>query len=281
VIAATKTLKCLSDLTIIVPVKDDHLIKRCLASIDVVCPILVVLNGATKEFSIWLHGVVRNYPEAEVVEISEPGLGRAYNVGIESCRTEYVLLMDSDCVFLPGCIDRLRRNQNRALLSKGYVSFEDSGYWSAIVAKHRTYNTSSFINAFSPPLMLSRSGIRLMLGHFFDADLTWSEDFEFDRRVRQKGIAIHRDRQAVVSHPPISPLKDLRSAINYGKGYGQGIKKGLFPEPKMLKGRMLLRQYLRLWTTWRYELRVPVAIYGILWMLCYRIGCRSTWRPSN
>jgi glycosyltransferase involved in cell wall biosynthesis len=226
------------DLTILIPVRRDRRLALCLASIDVECRVLVVLNGATTEFEHWVRTL---RPDLEVVVSARAGIGHAYNLGLAACRTEYALLMDSDCTFRRGTIGRIRAGLDSAALSKGRVSFSHRSHLSRVIAAYRTYTTSSFVNAFSPPLGLSRAAIELLLGNFFDDELIWAEDLDFDHRVRARGIRIAYDPDAVVVHPALTPAEDLRAAYHYGVGYAVGARKGVFPSPtrKGIVGRVL------------------------------------------
>lgn len=252
----------IDDLTVLVPVRDDRRLVDALASMDVECPVLVVLNGATPAFEAWVRERVP--PRTRLLCLPEPGLGRAYNEGLRACETEHALLMDSDCRFAPGTIARLRRGLAHAPLSKGRVVFEARDRWSGIVAQYREFHTSDFVNAYSPPLALSRTVIELLLGGFFCEALAWSEDFEFDRRVRQRGIRIHHDPEAVIFHPPLGLRADLRAAYNYGRGYAMGERLGVLPSPRRSPVERLRRR-LRHFAEVRRAKSLPAGLYALVW----------------
>ena len=264
-------VEVIEDLTILVPVKDDRRVIECLASRDVACPVLVVLNGATATFEGWVRS---SLPEdARVMSLPEPGLGRAYNRGLEACTTEYALLMDSDCRFAPGTIARLRRGLAHAPLSKGRVVFESDDWPSSIVAQYRHFHTSDFVNAYSPPLALSRTVLRMMLGGFFHEQLEWSEDFEFDRRVRARGLRIHHDPEARIFHPAISPRADLRAAFNYCRGHAIGERLGVLPSADLPLPLRVRRQW-RHFEAVRRAKSLPAALYSVVWNEVLTLGRR-------
>ena len=266
----------LDDLTILIPVRDDRRVVRCIASMDVDCPVLLVLNGASPEFQAWVRVAC---PRAQLVVTPRAGLGHAYNLGLEACRTEYALLMDSDCVFQPGTIEKLRRGLESAVLSKGRTVFSRSrGPISGAIAAYRTFHTSDHLSAFSPPLALSRAALKLLLGHYFDEDLAWSEDLDFDRRVKARGIRIAHSPDAVIVHPPLTLLQDLRSAYRYGTGYAMGERKGVFPAPQRRSWRDRLRTDSRHFRLVRSAKGTAASLYAMLWMQAYRLGFRSERR---
>ncbi len=254
-------------------------------SIDVPCKVLLVANGSTPEFISWLERSVRNRKRKEedcvIVETPKTGLGHAYNLGIDRCRTEYVLLMDSDCTFSPGCINTLLNALSEAALSKGFVRFLYSDPLSKTVAKLRHHTTSSFVNAYSPPLAFSKTVVRHYLNFFFHEELAWSEDFDFNLRVQKANLKIAYRPEAVVFHPPISLFEDLRSASNYGFGYGIGVCSGIYPTPmkKSVKG-----QISRNWDIFK-EVRIKngffPACYSLFWSHFYRRGYARATRHQK
>jgi len=86
----------------------DHL-RRCLASAfeDGAREVVVADNGST-DGSIRMVG--SEFPTAVVlVDQSNPGYGGAANAAIAKCRSEYVLLLNSDSILNRGTLDALRR----------------------------------------------------------------------------------------------------------------------------------------------------------------------------
>jgi GT2 family glycosyltransferase len=206
-------------------------------------------------------------------------LGHAYNLGLEACPTEYALLMDSDCIFVPGTIEKLRRGLDAAVLSKGAVQFSHGrGVVSRAIAAYRTFHTSDHLSAFSPPLALSRSAVKLLLGGYFDEALAWAEDLDFDRRVKARGIRIAHLPEASVVHPPLTLSQDLRAAFRYGTGYAVGERKGIFPSPRNRTWRERLDADL-----WHFKVVLSAkgtaaALYAMIWAQAYRLGFWSERR---
>lgn len=259
----------IDDLTVLIPVRDDRRLLGAIGSMEVECAVMVVLNGATPAFEAWVRERVP--PRTRVLSLPEPGLGRAYNEGLRACDTEYALLMDSDCRFAPGTIERLRRGLAHAPLSKGRVAFEAADCWSRVVAQYREFHTSDFVNAYSPPLALSRTLVEVLLGGFFREELAWSEDFEFDRRVRQRGLRIHHDPEAVIFHPPLGLRADLRAAYNYGRGYAMGERLGVLPRAQRGPVERLRRRWRHFDDVWRAK-SLPAGLYALVWNEVLRAG---------
>lgn len=210
------------DLSIIVRVKDDVRIKKCIESIDESVETVVVLNTPTNE----VREIVSNLA-VKMVEIGNNNLAKAYNVGIETSTYNNVLLMDSDCVFDKGTIKKLYQGLEEAPLSKGRVIFTHSNIISKIVALSREYHVSDIANAYAPPLAFNKAIRKKLGGYFFDEDLFWTEDHEFNQRVQRAGLPIKFIPDATVRHDEQTFIEDLKSSFNYGAGYFEGIRKGV------------------------------------------------------
>lgn len=218
------------NISIIIPVKDDIKIRDCVASIDEEVETVIVLNTPSDEVREYVASL-----DCTVKEISENNLSRAYNVGIEASSYDNILLMDSDCTFDQGTIQKLYRGLEEAPLSKGRVNFASSSLMGRIIALSREYHVSDIVNAYSPPLAFRKDIKIAICEHFFDEDLHWTEDHEFDQRVQKAGLKINYDPSATIQHGELTAKSDLRSAFRYGTGYFEGIKKGV-TEPCLMYG---------------------------------------------
>ncbi|MBN1792102.1 glycosyltransferase [Candidatus Woesearchaeota archaeon] len=210
------------DLSVIVRVKDDIRIKRCIESIDENVEKMIVLNTPSDQ----VRGIVDKL-DSRTIEISENNLGKAHNAGIDACSNEKVLLMDSDCVFNPGTIRTLFDGLREASLSKGRVVFTHKSFVGRIVALSREYHVSDKVNAYAPPLAFSRDIKNKIGGYYFDEDLFWTEDHEFDQRVQRANLRIKYEKDASIEHDELTMRSDLRSSFHYGAGYYEGIAKGV------------------------------------------------------
>jgi len=262
------------ELTVIIPVKDDPLLFACIASIDVVCNVLIVLNSAPKTYKTSVQETYRNESHIEVLISPVCGLGANYNFAIQHCKTEYILLMDSDCRFSKNTIMDLLEGLSDAPLSKGVVEFDSHNYLSSIVARHRYFNTSSFINAYSPPLAFSKSVLKHHLEYFFHEGLHWAEDLDFDYRIQKASLRIAHRPKATIIHKSLTPSQDLKAAYNYGKGYAQGVLLGLYPEVKAFTSDVQ-NKYHSYYQRVKAQESWSVGVYGLWWLKAYREGYRD------
>lgn len=155
--------------TVVIPCKDDRKIKQCILSIDpTVCEVLVVFNGAKKEFIEEITAFVRQ--EVSNLEyrfqiLEKPNLARALEIGTRCSENELVLYMDSDCVFECGCIDAFLSEAERKDMSncvlKGNIIFDPGDTWlENVIANSRTHHTADVLTAYKPPLLISKKFCR-------------------------------------------------------------------------------------------------------------------------
>lgn len=213
--------------TVVIPCKDDRKIKQCILSIDpTVCEVLVIFNGAKKEFikeiSVFVQQEVPNL-EYKFQILEKPNLARALEIGTKCSENELVLYMDSDCVFERGCIDAFLseaewKDMSNCVL-KGKIIFDPGDTWiENIIANSRTHHTADVLTAYKPPLLISKKILPKIGGYAFDTRLIWREDSDLDNRIRQAHIQIIPIESGVIHHGKITLKTDLRSTFRYGIG---------------------------------------------------------------
>lgn len=227
--APTPPLFSPHDLTIIIPVRDDPLIYRCLASIDIPCPVIISTNGSPDWFVKGLTMYAEAAPQVTVLSTPASGIGLAYNRAIAQAVTPLVLLMDSDCVFEPRAIASMLAKASFGLV-KGRVRFETAGRGSKLVAAARRLTEDPLVtkkvNAYSPPLLYSTDIVEKMGGYHFNTGMKWREDRDFELRRRKSNVPVRLVAQAVIWHKPLSVRDDLRSvqACGAGQAHGESLK---------------------------------------------------------
>jgi len=209
----------IADITVVVPVRDDLQVERCLRSFD--CDSarpLVVLNDATAQ--------VRRAVEqsgADTVDLPDAGGPAACERGIEAAGTECVLMMDSDCVFLPGTLAAFVGATGSADLVRGVTLFRHRTPAERLVSKVRARHTNSPHMVFKVPLLIDRRIRERIGGYVFDDRLAWTEDFDLTVRAKRAGLSVRRLTDAVVIHDALSMRRNLVSSFRYGQGHRQGV----------------------------------------------------------
>lgn len=221
----------ISRTSVVIPVKDDPLIFRCLESVDEPVEVVVVTNGSTPQFVTSLASF-ETYP-LEIVSLEKPGIGAAFNAGAEKASGDFILLMDSDCVFTPGSIRAMAEGLGSGNFSRGRTVFSSHSWATRMTARTREFTEDALRtrrpNAYSPPLLYRKDVIQQMGGYHFDPRLGWREDRDFELRRRAAGLPVAFVPEGVVIHKPLSIRADLASVLNYGAGQHRGELLGILP----------------------------------------------------
>lgn len=213
----------MADFSVVIPVRDDLRVVRCLESFDTdVAEPLVVMNDPTPavERAVRAAGVPS-------IRLARPGGPLACEEGMRNARHEHVLFMDSDCVFRAGTLKRFHEAIGSAPLVRGRVVFAHYSPVQRVVADVRSIHTNAQAIIAKVPLLLDRSVARAIGGHVLDRRLTWTEDFDLTLRVNRAGLRVRRMDEAIVVHDALSFRDDLRSAYAYGRGHRLGVALGL------------------------------------------------------
>lgn len=244
-------------ISIVIPCAYDLRLSQCIESVDENAEVIIVLNGPTQK----IRDLVKQYP-VKTFFLKERNLGAALNIGIRNASYDKVLLMDSDCVFEKGTIKLLYNGLENFKLSKGKVIFHFNNFFNKILAKAREYTTSDTPSAYKPPLALKKSVID-EVGYYFDDDVHWTEDADFDQRVRTANVSINFIPSAVIYHPPVTLIGDLRSASRYGIGRRIRVEKGI------AKG---LESDFRYLPDAAHKKGILVGVYLFFWNIAYSFG---------
>ncbi|MET9730131.1 glycosyltransferase family A protein [Streptomyces sp. NPDC006458] len=268
----------ISRTSVVIPVKDDPLIFRCLESIDERVEVVVVTNGSTPAFVRWVASFDR-FP-LEILSLEEAGIGAAFNAGAEKASGDFVLLMDSDCVFTPGSIRAMAAGLGTGSFSRGRTVFSSHNWATRMTARTREYTEDALRtrrpNAYSPPLLYRKDVIRHMGGYHFDTRLTWREDRDFELRRRAAGLPVAFVPEGTVIHKPLTIRADLASVRNYGAGQHRGECLGILPESSARhEWAKTLRAVARIAAGTRNPLP---AVYPVVRRLAFIHGYRTAAR---
>jgi glycosyltransferase involved in cell wall biosynthesis len=254
-------------MTLIVPAKNDRKLRQCLDSVDEDVEIVVALNDPSEEVRAIANGHVR---APVVTEIPEANLGAAYEDGVAAAAGRYLFFMDSDCVFGPGTLRAMAARAVRHPLVKGQCRFTSAPRrLSRIIQRAREFQTSDFVNAYSPPLLYDREIISRMGGYHYSPLIHWQEDREFDFRAQLAGLEVEYCADGVIEHAAQDGVSDLRSGFRYGMGEAIGRELGLFVTPRW---HWSVRSDLSSVLAALRGKGVAPAIYRTLWLACYRTG---------
>jgi glycosyltransferase involved in cell wall biosynthesis len=259
--------EALATTSIIIPVKNDMRLARCLATVDEDVEIVLALNAASDE----IRELARSHPRRPtIVEIDDANIGAAYNAGVSVASGRFLLFMDSDCTFEPGTIRRMASLVIDHPVVKGLCSFTAAHGWlSDVIRRAREFQTSDHCNAYSPPLIYDVEIIEKMGGYHYSDFIHSQQDREFDFRLQLTGVPVYLDLDCVIYHAAQTGAADLRSGHKYGIGEGIGRELGIFVTPSPLW--RAVDDIRSLGQVWRAKGFGP-AVYRAIWLTAYNLG---------
>lgn len=253
----------LAETSIVIGLRDDLRITRCLDSVDEDVEIVIALNGATQA----ARRAIQQHPRPTVVaEIEEAGnLGAAYNAGIAAASGQYIFLMDSDCLFAPGTIRVMAEAATVHPVVKGQVVYGIApGPLSRWTARVREFDEGDYVSALSPPLLYDRQIAERIGGYHFDELIHWCEDREFDFRLQLANIRVVSLPSATIHHDAQRGIGGLRSYYRYGIGEGIGQELGIFLTPAVPLAWRVCTDVQILWRCFRDKGPGAAFTYSLL-----------------
>lgn len=141
------------------------------------------------------------------------------NQGIEAATNDKVILIDSDCYFAPGAIQKFSVALDTFDIVNGCVAFESNGGWlSKAIADCRGFDNSYDNPIYKPGLGIRKKIVNQFDGFCFNSLVPWTDDADFSYRIKSAGIITHHIEDVCVPHMPITLKKNLVSSFNYGRG---------------------------------------------------------------
>ena len=197
-----------TDLAIIIKCTADKRVLQCVRSIDIQARIVVCCPDEH-----WLRTSLEDLG-AYLVTSPVGNIGCSCNPGVQATDEPYLVFMDCDSVFVPGCLSQLRVHLADHPVVRARVCFQRAGLSSSLVAKLRSYKRNAQRKAYMPGLCIRRELLKDVGG--FNEDIGWAIDADLDRRLRMHFIKPIVLENAVVNHPPITIHHDLKMAIKTG-----------------------------------------------------------------
>lgn len=256
-------------ISIVIPCSNDVLVERCIRSIDEDVEIVVSLNNPSQK----VKNILKKFPDVVTVETKKRGIALAYNNGISKAKNDWILLMDSDCIFEKRAIRRMWELASNFKVIKGRIVFLSSSFSSKIISNLREYTTCDTVNAYSPPLLFDKE-IITKIGYYFHPNLVWSEDADFNNRVQRAGIKIGFASEGKIYHKSLTLKEDLRSAFYYGAGRQIGKEIGVY-KPHSVKSflKNIILSFVNSYQILIRKRSILVSgYYFFLWNISFRLG---------
>jgi glycosyltransferase involved in cell wall biosynthesis len=244
--------------------------------------IVIVLNGQNKEAKKIINNLKRTSKfEIKVFNIKERNIGMAREVGCLKSSGEYLVMLDSDILLRKSAIDKLIKDLRRSDLSKGNLIYRYSNQFNKIVAESRYIHSSGIKNAYTP-LLAFRKEIAKKIGYYFNKKIPWTEDYEFDQRIKKMHLKLVGDALAIGYHQPVSMSHDLHNSFNYGYGFSLALLNKLISGDSLYgKGNArlsIIKSDILRWinvfkNTMNYKnVNISVKLYLIIWNVFFSLG---------
>lgn len=250
------------ELTLVVCVADDLRIEKLLKSVDVFCEVIVVLNGATPE----VLNIVESFKnskefELKTIFIPERNLSKSRNYGIENAKYDKVIFYDSDCIIIPGALEKFFEMLNNYLLVDGKVFFKKDTFSSKIISYSREMGIPGY--ALCPAIGVNKKIKKCIGNYFFDNDIQWIEDSELNIRATKAKIKVGSIQETTCIHDNLTFKQDLKSAYRYGFGVKKAARKNLHKKRPTANWNLILPIMKK---------NIISGLYYIVWNIIYCIG---------
>jgi glycosyltransferase involved in cell wall biosynthesis len=201
----------MTDLSIVIRCLNDPGVIPCIESIDLDAEVIVSYTGDDD-----LAARIRE-KGAQCILAPRSNLSRVSNTGFDATSFDKVILTDSDTVFEPGCVGKLRDALGRFRAARARLRFESDQGPSKIVADARDY-VNGLPHLYTPGIAIRKDLLPLVGGFLFNEIVPYAVDADLDLRVRRARIPVAYLTDAWVRHSPISVRHDLRAAYRIGGG---------------------------------------------------------------
>ena len=254
-------------LSILVRCSDDPRLIRCLDSIDVSCQLVVTM---TPNPELQKELELRRITYA----LSPKGNPAVTTLaGLKYCHYSQVLLMDCDCVFLPGAIKRMYALAQSADIVRPSIEFEATDFSSYATRLARDFQYTYFGFVYEPGLLLKLDRVLpLVGGYLFTPFAPFTPDGELDYRLRQseisKELKIVTDPERTLIHAALPFSKHLRSYWRYG--FSEASRMVYLQQPVFLN--VITGMAYRYRMAWSRKYPLPTGILIAICDLCYVIS---------
>jgi glycosyltransferase involved in cell wall biosynthesis len=252
------------NLSILVRCSDDIRLIRCLDSIDVPCQVVVAITPNPElQKELEMRGIT--------YALSPKGNPAATTLaGLKYCHSSNVLLIDCDCVFLPGAIKRMYALAQSADIVRPSIEFEATDLSSYATRLARDFQYTYFGFIYEPGLLLKLNHVLPLIGgYLFTPFAPFTPDGELDYRLRQvkisKELKIATDCERTLIHAALSFTKHLLSYWRYG--FSEASRMVYLKQPVFFS--VIAGMAYRYRMAWSHRYPFPTGILIAICDICY------------
>lgn len=198
------------NLTIAIVCSNDHLIKKCLNSIPKQTPIIVVLNYPSE----YVSTIVENDRRVTICRCDERNLGKLRQIAVDNCKTPAICFIDSDCILAKNMVSTVEKELESAVAVNIPLHFDYNNLSTKVVSLCRKYTTPDTLLYMPFAFQIS---IQKDIGKLFNDKLSWGEDSDQRKRMKEKGLEYIISKSYVI-HKVLTIKEDAKSSMRLGVG---------------------------------------------------------------
>jgi glycosyltransferase involved in cell wall biosynthesis len=221
-------------LSVIIPVSDDPGVVECVRALLPCCEglrveLIVILNGASAEYSEYVRRSFEAESIVRIVEIKERSIPAARNIGVRNALNARVLMFDSDCRPLHSdYLKTVSKELDEASVIVGAVHFRSmdtsavsQGY---AALRQLDYDLHQLARLYTPNVAM-RTDVFFKVAPY-DERLVTGEDAEFGYRVLAAGWVPRRIPSIEIVHWQQTSFRGaVRTWYLYGRAKGVQLRK--------------------------------------------------------
>ena len=214
-------------LTIAIVCSNDHLIKKWLNSIPKYTPIIVVLNYPDE----YVSNIVEKDKRTTILRYDERNLGKLRQIAVDNCKTPAICFVDSDCVLAKNMVSIVEKELESSIAVNIPLYFDYNNLSTKVVSLCRKYTTPDTL-LYMP--FAFRISIQNDIGNLFNDKLSWGEDSDQRKRMKEKGLE-YVISKSYVTHKALTIKEDARSSMRLGVGTYIQEKNGINKKRSFLR----------------------------------------------
>lgn len=203
------------------------------------CECLIVCNGSSNKTRALLLDSFSNNQNIRILYTKKKNISLARNIGVLKARGDFLIYIDSDCVFgdkYLGTLKGIHHNQDvirgKTEYDLGKTVFDRNYAWI-----REYFNNTFTTNLYTPNLVVKKS-LYDSIG-LYNEELSGSEDTEWSQRFHEhKQFTAQYAPSLSITHGLDNPRKSHRTWILYGLGQAYRAKKAMIFNNQSLRSSL-------------------------------------------
>lgn len=257
--------------TVAIVCSTDHLIERCLKSIPLDTPIIVILNYPDD----FVLTICEKDERVKIIRYDERNLGKLRQLAADNCNTNAILYVDSDCYLENNVIIEVEKSLEDFYAVNIPVRYDYYNFSTRITSLCRLFNTPDerLFMPFAFCLSLQNE-----IGKLFDEKLFWGEDTDQRLRMERKNIE-YGISNCIIHHKPLTIKEDAKSSYRIGRGSFIQVKNGVLKPRKLFKDLSIIHEIKNAYKCSIYTNSIFAGLYHFfIWRPSYKLGYYITRR---